>query len=131
MPYDSAGVAIIEGKNTSVPLRQGVLNSESSGIYRNTRSDYVQTFYDLYNRWQAETSFLSDPFAKLNHRDFLRLRKLAPFVRDFIIREIKEQPSFLVFALDLDAQEKPYNPDDVKDVESLCRAWVLKYDGAR
>ena len=99
-------------------------SSESTGQYQSSDSDFIGSFYAVLNRWQSETSLLSDPDKITSHPSFRALVKNAEVVTPLIIEEIKRYPSFLVWVLDDAYGEAPYAPDEVGDIDAMTEAWI-------
>lgn len=82
-----------------------------------------RTFMRYYERWSQETCFLSSAKAIIEHEDFKSIVSMGKDAVPFILAEIKETPSHLVWALNLIFNRKISDRPNLTITEA-CKLWV-------
>lgn len=82
-----------------------------------------RSFMRYYERWSQETSFLSSAKAIIDHEDFKSIVSMGKDAVPYILAEIKENPSHLVWALNLIFNRKISDRQNLTITEA-CKLWV-------
>lgn len=80
---------------------------------------------DIIARWKAETALLSSPDAIVSNHYFQLLVSMGQLAVPFILDDIKEEPSTLVWALNLIYKKKITYRKGVSIAEA-CKLWVAE-----
>lgn len=82
-------------------------------------------FNDAYARWEQRTKFYSFSHQIIEDTDFQRIIAIGKPVVPLIIEKLREQPSPIVWALNLIYQEKISNNPQTT-IEDACKLWIKK-----
>jgi len=80
-------------------------------------------FYEHLKKWEAKTKFLSSPNKIIEDKDFKEILKLGKPGIKYIIDELQEKPSFLVWALNILYGFK-ISDDPSTTIEDASKLWV-------
>lgn len=80
-------------------------------------------FYYHYNSWIEQTRFLSSISSIIKQQDFQSIIDMGERAVPFIIEEISNKPSTLVWALNLIYQRK-ITDNPKATIEDACKLWV-------
>lgn len=86
-----------------------------------TSTDRIR-FQNLLATWQDDTMFLSSVGDIIGHPAFQAIVSMGKSVSPFIVNEIRQHPSNLVWALNLIYNHKITNKDVT--IEKACELWV-------
>jgi hypothetical protein len=99
------------------------LNWEYIPSLNNTDS-IQRRFRFHFLKWSRETRFESSATKILYHKSFLKIIGLGPLAIPEILAEIKKNPSFLFFALELITDEDPTDPNREGEIKHACQCWL-------
>lgn len=112
---DQKKIRFIEDNSTDEYLK----NSESS--YSDLLIKFK--FQDLLKSWQSETLFLSSPKEIIENENFKKIVKLGKPAVPYIIEELKEDPTYLVWALNFIYDIKVSNNPNTT-IPEAAKLWV-------
>ena len=82
-------------------------------------------FNDAYARWEQRTKFYSFSHQIIEDSDFQKIIAIGKPAVPLIIEKLREQPSLIVWALNLIYQEKISNNPQTT-IEDACKLWIKK-----
>lgn len=92
------------------------------------REDKLRSQFEaLYRQWWDDTCLSSDYRAFTKHSAFKEIVAMGSDAVPFIIEKLKEQPSFLVKALNRIYGER-VSPDTKLPLKDVCRLWIEKLE---
>lgn len=83
-------------------------------------------FHSLLNAWKENTMFESNPNQKIQDENFQEIISLGDKAIPLIIKEIEEEPSHLVWALNIITGMHLKSPVRLNITQS-CKKWVQLY----
>lgn len=81
-------------------------------------------FYNYLNQWEKETAGLSSLTKMVNHPAYQEIIKMGWHAVPFILKEMKQEPNHLGYALHKITAENPINPKDAGNIEAMCNSWL-------
>jgi len=90
----------------------------------------VETAREVFNqesaRWKEETKLASSDDELLTNQSYLRIVGLGPAAIPLILQELKREPHFWFWALELitRAEPNPVPPEHLGDVEAMAKDWI-------
>lgn len=82
-------------------------------------------FNDAYARWKQRTKFYSFSHQIIEDPDFQKIIAIGKPAVPLILEKLREQPSLIVWALNLIYQEKISN-NPRTTIEDACKLWIKK-----
>lgn len=80
-------------------------------------------FSELYNKWYANTMFYSNPKMIIEDENFQGIISLGEQVIPSILIKIEEEPSQLVWALNIITKRK-ISKNSMLTISEACKSWV-------
>ena len=135
-------IPLLLGLSTNISMaRTDLLFSESTIINTNymsfVRSSYISEyqlkitslqlvqfkFSELYKKWYANTMFYSNPKMIIEDENFQGIISLGEQAIPSILIKIEEEPSQLVWALNIITKRK-ISKNSVLTISEACKSWV-------
>ena len=105
----------------------GAKPSRAVGTYGSHSVDGISRFYELLQRWRAETYFAPLMKDKIENLNFKKIIDLGDDAVPLIIDEVRQTPDFLVLALYFITKENPVPPSAQGRVTEMVDAWLDWY----
>ena len=124
-----------EVRGTSMQITEKEITQGLTGIsndvliYAQSASDISTDFYFEvkfemhYNRWKYNNAYQSNIDQVINDPDFQSIIEMKDNAIPFILEKIADQPSYLVWALNLITNKKISNNPNLTISES-CKRWI-------
>ena len=103
------------------PNISNYLSNANSDIYSNVA--LKQIFEDYYQKWEKKTKIYSFSNQIVEEENFKKIIAMGKKATPFIIEKIKEEPSSLVWALNLIYNKRISNNPNTT-IERACKLWV-------
>lgn len=97
------------------------LNRTAESTYSDLLIKYK--FQNHLKQWKSKTRFISSPIKIVEDEDFKKIVKIGEPVVKFIIQELKEEPSYLVWALNIIYGFK-ISEDPSTTIPEASRMWI-------
>jgi len=97
------------------------LNSSSESTYSDLLLKYK--FNEHLKKWKAKTRFVSSPNRIVDNEDFKKIVELGQPIVKYIVEELKEEPGYLVWALNMIYGFK-ISDDPSTTIPEASRLWV-------
>ena len=101
-----------------------VYNTEDLDLY--TKFHYE----NLRDNWSRNTMFMSNPQSIISDKFFLSIVAMGQRAVPYILDDISQEPSTLVWALNMIFKRKITNKKDVS-IEEACKLWVRTLQRAK
>jgi hypothetical protein len=83
-----------------------------------------ERFRRLEAAWNAETAYLSDPMAIIEHPAFQEIIRMGQAVVPLMLRDLAERPRLWVWALPQITGANPVPPADGGKIAKMTEAWL-------
>ena len=80
-------------------------------------------FSEFYKKWYSNTMFYSNPKMIIEDENFLGIVNMGEPVIPYILKKIEEEPSQLVWALNI-ITKKRISPSSLVSISDSCKSWV-------
>jgi hypothetical protein len=80
-------------------------------------------FSELYKKWYSNTMFYSSPKMIIEDENFLGIVNMGEPVIPYILKKIEDEPSQLVWALNI-ITHKSISPNSLVSISDSCKSWV-------
>ena len=106
-----------------------ISNPNTSNYFSNANSDIYsnialkQIFEDYYQKWERKTRIYSFSNQIIEEENFKKIIAMGKKATPFIIEKLNEEPSPLVWALNLIYNKKISNNPNTT-IEQACKLWV-------
>lgn len=126
------GLAFVEGSR--VPLRS--LDAAVASVYGVSVEDFVSSFpitaatqleidfHELASKWKHETAGISSIAQKMDHPAMRRILDMGESVVPFILRELRDRPTWWFSALIKLTGENPVPRDQRGQLRESANAWI-------
>ena len=81
-------------------------------------------FNELYNNWYVNTMFYSNPKMIIEDENFQGIIKLGHQTIPLILSKIENEPSQLVWALNIITKDRISNKKETLTISDACKRWV-------
>lgn len=107
------------------------LNALKSNLYNEFATQnnlfsklYLESkFSEYYKNWKHQTQFMSNPVKIIENENFQFILELGTPVIPYILKTIKEEPSCLIWALNMITGIKISNSQQIS-ISEACNLWV-------
>jgi hypothetical protein len=111
------------------PIKSYMVHLTLQGVSRGKPSPLInvelgQTFQELKDKWESETSILSSSTAIILNVNYQQIIGLGPRVIPFILRDLAKTRNHWFWALMAISHENPVQDDDAGNITRMTQRWL-------
>ncbi len=88
------------------------------------QNQLIVKFNNLKSKWISETQFISSLTDVYMNPSYQKIISLGPSVLPYILHELKKEPNWWFWALEVLTDENPVNPEHLGDIQAMTADWL-------